>query len=268
MNEVEKILKDYYENYDEDARLEKDKAHRVEFITTTKYIEKYLKPGDRILEVGAGTGRYSIYYAQKGYKVNSVELVKKNLDILKSKITSDMEIETIQGNALDLSVYNNDMFDVTLVLGPLYHLFDEDDINKAINEAIRVTKPSGKIFIAYITDDAVILSFGIRKKNIKKLSTMCDENWNVPKIKEEIFSTYKIKDFSKFISKFNIKSLETIAVDGISLNMAEYINKLDDDEFNLFMDYHLKNCDREDIMGYSSHILEIVEKTVDKKSNI
>ena len=98
MNDVEKILNDYYSNYDEDSRLVKDKAHHIEYITTTKYIEKYLKDGDRILEVGAGTGRYSINYASKGYMVDSVELLDKNLDILKSKITKGMNINAIKGN--------------------------------------------------------------------------------------------------------------------------------------------------------------------------
>jgi len=65
MNEVEEILNNYYNNYDEESRLIKDKAHRIEYITTTKYIEKYLKSGDKILEIGAGTGRYAINYAQK-----------------------------------------------------------------------------------------------------------------------------------------------------------------------------------------------------------
>ena len=176
LNKVEKILNDFYNNYDEDSRLVRDKAHKVEYITTTKYIEKYLKIGDRILEIGAGTGRYSLNYAEKGYRVDAVELVKKNLDILKSKITDKMNINVIQGNCVDLNMYVNNTFDITLVLGPLYHLYDDENINKAISEALRVTKKGGKIFLAYITDDAVVLSYGLRKGNIKKLKLLCDDN--------------------------------------------------------------------------------------------
>jgi hypothetical protein len=41
---LDKILSDYYENtYVEDDRLTKDKRHYIEFITTTRYIDKYLK---------------------------------------------------------------------------------------------------------------------------------------------------------------------------------------------------------------------------------
>lgn len=260
MNEVEKILNEYYTNYDEDSRLIRDKSHQVEYITTTTYIEKYLNKGDRILEVGAGTGRYSINYAEKGYHVDAVELVNNNLEILKSKITKDMNINAIQGNCLDLHMYEDNTFDITLVLGPLYHLYDEADIDKAIQEAIRVTKPGGKIFIAYLTDDSIILSYGIRKGNLKALKEMCDENWNIPKIKEEIFATYKLNDFDTMIRKYNIKKLKTVATDGIAQHMHMYINELSDEDFDIYVDYHLKNCERADLMGYSTHVLDIIEK--------
>lgn len=61
MNTIEK----YYSNYDEDARLT-SKSHLPEYILTMKYIEKYLTKGARIIEIGAGTGRYSIALAEKG----------------------------------------------------------------------------------------------------------------------------------------------------------------------------------------------------------
>lgn len=260
MNEVEQILNEYYNNYNEDERLIKDKAHQLEFITTTKYIEKYLKDGDRILEVGAGTGRYSIDYAQKGYRVDSVELIKRNLDILKSKITDDMNIKAIQGNCINLCMYEDNTFDITLILGPLYHLYDENDINKAINEAVRVTKKGGKIFIAFLPDDAVVMSYGVRGKHIKELKELVDKDWNIPKIPKEIFATYRIDEFQKMINNFKIKELEVISTDGIAPNMAIYVNEFDDEEFELFVEYHLKNCNRRELLGFSSHLLEIVEK--------
>lgn len=260
MNEIERILNEYYNNHDEESRLIKDKAHQIEFITTTRYIEKYLKQGDKIIEIGAGTGRYSIYYAKKGFEVYSVELINKNLKILKNKITKDMKINAIKGNAMNLENFKDNTFDITLVLGPLYHLYDEYSIDKAIKEAIRVTKRRGKIFIAYLTDDSVVYSYGVRKGNLKRLKEICDDNWNIPKIKEEIFATFKVSEFSKLISKYDVKEIETIATDGIAPNMADYINKMTNEEFEIFVEYHLKNCNRKDLIGYSSHVLEIIEK--------
>ena len=260
MGNVNEILENYYNNYDEDSRLVRDKTHTIEFITTTNFIDKYLKKSDRILEVGAGTGRYTIHYAQKGYKVDAVELVEKNLNILKSKITNNLNVNAIQGNCLKLDMFENDTFDITLILGPLYHLYTEEDAKKAIEEAIRVTKKHGKIIIAYITDDAVVLSYGVRKGNLKRLVTCCDENWKVEKKEEEIFASYRIDEFDRLISGFYVQKLETIAADGIAPQMQDFVNNFDEEEFKLYVDYHLKNCMRRELLGYSSHILEIIEK--------
>lgn len=183
------LLKDYYSTGVEDKRLQADKAHQVEFLTTTRYIDKYLKPNDKILEVGAGTGVYSIYYAEKDYEVNSLELVPENINILKSKITKDMNINVTEGTALDLSCYEDNTFDMTLVLGPLYHLYTEEDKKKAIEEALRVTKPNGYLYIAYLTNDSVMLSYGLKKRHLLDKG-LFDENYKFYDKPEEIFTTF------------------------------------------------------------------------------
>lgn len=262
MDSVKDILNNYYAEYDEDGRLEKDKAHSIEFITTTKYVEQYLKPGDKILEIGAGTGRYTIYYAKKDFEVDAVELIESNLEKLKEKIEPGMKVNAVQGNSMDLSRYNDNTFDVTLCFGPLYHLFSDEDVEKTISEAIRVTKKGGKIFFAYITNEAPIFNYGLRKGHLKEIEEMCDENFKVPNIPEEIFAVRYIKDFNKIMSNYkNIKKVKELATDGIAGGVgAIYINELSDEDFKIWIKYHLATCEREDLMGCSNHILYIAEK--------
>ena len=69
----EKKVQSMYSSYDEERRLNTTKASSVEFMTTMHYLEKYLKEGDSILDIGAGTGQYSFALAHKGYKVNAVD---------------------------------------------------------------------------------------------------------------------------------------------------------------------------------------------------
>ena len=73
------ILENYYSEWNEDDRL-LSRFGQVEFLTTIRFVEKYLKPGMKILEIGAGTGRYSHYFARKGYTVDAVELVETNIE--------------------------------------------------------------------------------------------------------------------------------------------------------------------------------------------
>ena len=101
------ILTQYYSNYNEEGRL-LSRHGSVEYLTTMRYIEKYLQPGMRILEVGAATGRYSHTLAQKGFRVDAVELVQHNIEIFKQKTLPGENVTIRQGDARDLSYYTRD----------------------------------------------------------------------------------------------------------------------------------------------------------------
>lgn len=104
--ETKDYLTNYYERYDEEGRLI-SKHGMVEYITTMKYIEKYLKPNMRVLEIGAATGRYSHALAQKGHRVDAVELVEHNIEIFKQNTIVGEPVTITQGNAMDLSDFRS-----------------------------------------------------------------------------------------------------------------------------------------------------------------
>ncbi len=260
---IDKILNDFYgARFNEDARF-KDRAYQIEFITTTKYIDKYLRAGDRILEIGAGTGAYSIHYAKKGYQVDAVELVQSNLDILNSKNDDSLKLNAIQGNAIDLATYQDNTFDITLVLGPLYHLFAEDEVKRAIEEAIRVTRPSGKIYFAFILFDLAMINWGFQAKKLydnfgdgKPISTDYKPN----NTEELILNLRIIDDIKALLNQFNIKKLHYIAADGIGPIINNCLEAMTEQQYNMYVDYHLSICERQDLIGYSAHLLVICQK--------
>lgn len=142
--ETNRYIIDFYNQYDEDNRLTPQHG-QVEFLTTMRYIERYIKPGDRVLEIGTGTGRYAHALARQGYAVDAVELVQHNIDRFRQNTQPGEQITIVQGNALDLSAFADEQYDITLLLGPLYHLYSQDDQRQALREAIRVTRPGGVI---------------------------------------------------------------------------------------------------------------------------
>ena len=260
MDRRQEILSEHYGNgTSEDNRFSQDKAHLVEYLTTKKYINKYLKKGNRILEIGAGTGAYSLHYADLGYKVNAIEFVPGNLNKLKSKITKNMDITAEQGDALDLSRFKDNTFDITLVLGPLYHLYTEKDKRKAIEEALRVTKKQGLLYLAYLTNDSVFISYCLKKHHLLDKNTY-DENYRMLDIPEEVFSVLYIEELKKIMNDYNVEYLNNVATDGITSPLREYVNELTDEEFNVWLNYHYSTCEREDLQGYSSHMLYICRK--------
>lgn len=260
MNRQEILNNFYNEDCAEDTRLESQHG-QVEFLTTIKYIEKYLKPETKILEIGAGTGRYSLYYANKGYDVTAIEYVQHNIDILKSKIKDNMNIVAEQGDAVDLSGFENNTFDVTLVLGPLYHLYEDKDINKAIEEAIRVTKKDGIIAIAYLTSDSIMIDWSLMGDHlINGYPNDFDDNFKMTRYPQGVFAPFYISEFKNIMSKFNVELLHNVATDGFTHHVKDKIDSLSKEEFEVWMRYHLSTCEREELQGYSNHMLYICKK--------
>lgn len=259
MDKRKEYLDNYYTNdCCEDIRLDSNHG-KVEFITTTTYIDKYLKKGDRILEVGAGTGKYSLHYASLGYKVNAIEFVRHNIDIFKSHIKDNVDVEVEEGDATDLSRFPDNTFDVTLVLGPLYHLYTETDINKAISEAIRVTKKDGIIALAYLTNDSIMLGYGLLKNHLVDDQAF-DDTFTVKSVPEEIFRAFYIQEFKEIMQKYNVIYLYNVATDGMSHHFKDKIDSLSPEEFAMWVKYHLATCEREDLQGYSNHMLYLCRK--------
>ena len=260
MNDRLSVLSNFYStDCKEDSRLDSNHG-KVEFIVSTTYIDKYLKPGDKILEVGAATGRYSLYYANKGYDVTSIEFVQSNLDILKSKITPNMTIRAEQGDAVDLSRFDDNTFDITLILGPLYHLYEYEDINKAIDEAIRVTKPNGKIYYAFLTNDSVVIDWILKDHHFDRKGTSFSDTFEMAKHIDEVFSTFYVDEFDSIMKTKQVNKLHMVATDGMSHHLEEIVDELSDYEFNEWIRYNLLSCERHDLQGFSNHMLYICEK--------
>lgn len=104
-------IRTYYEHYDEDGRLFRDNAHKVEYLTTIRYFDCLFSSGSKILDACAGTGRYSFYLAGKGHIVTACDLVEHNINIIRSKPDVDKLCEVAVCNVLDLSRFKENSFD-------------------------------------------------------------------------------------------------------------------------------------------------------------
>lgn len=255
-------LSNYYQNYDEEGRL-LSRHGMVEYITTMKYIEKYLQPGMRIIEIGAATGRYSHALAQKGYPVDAVELVKHNIEIFKQHTLPSEPVTITQGNAMDLSDFESETYDITLLLGPLYHLFTKEDKLKALSEAIRVTKKGGIIFAAYCMGDASILSYGFIRGQIYNIIEKCmldTETFDTFSKPWDLFALHRKENIDELRNQFPVTQLHFIATDGYTNHMRDTVDQMDNAMYELYLKYHLSTCERQDMIGYSHHTLDIFRK--------
>lgn len=258
---MSKELETYYNKFCEDKRLTRRHGN-VEYVTSMKYIHKYLEqlPKDaKILDVGAGTGRYSVALAEEGYDVTAIELVKYNLGILKQKGSS---VKAYQGTALNLKRFSDDTFDMTLVFGPMYHLYTMQDKQKALQEAVRVTKKGGIILVAYCMNEYSILTYGFKENHMKEIWAQgkVNEAFRVMPSKEDLYDYVRLEDIEEVNLAANVERIQIVAADGPANYMRQILNAMDEETYELFIQYHLSTCERPELLGASAHTLDILRK--------
>lgn len=262
MTDELEALTAYYERTDEDSRL-LTRHGMVEYTTTMAYIERYLRPGMRVMDIGAGTGRYSHALARQGLSVDAVELMDANIKVFTRNMQPGTPVSVRRGNALNLKAFANDTYEITLLLGPMYHLYKQAHQLKALREALRVTKPGGVVFAAYCMADPSILQHGFMRGHIHELlaSGLLDPvTFAATSTPREVFQLYRRQDIDALRGHLDVTPLHFVAADGYAGHFRKTLADMDEATFEVFMRYHLATCERPDLAGMSHHTLDIFRK--------
>ena len=267
MNEAKDELVEYYGKYNEEKRLLSPHG-QIEYRTTMHYIETLMAgiPCPKVADIGAATGRYAIPLAEKGWEVTAVELVNYNLGILKQKAEragiSKEHLTAMQGDALNLSKLPADSFDLVLLLGPLYHLFTADEKVQVLQEARRIVKPQGRIIAGYIMNEFAVIRFGLQEGQL--LSSVetgnLDADFHVRNTPKDLFSYERIEDIDAYRERAGLKRLKLISQDGPTNYLRPVIDSLSEEAYETYFQYHLKTCERAELIGAGCHTIDILYK--------
>lgn len=261
MSTREEIIKGIYSQVNEDARLGATRHGQLEYAVTMNYIHRFAGPGAKVLEVGAGTGRYSIALAKEGMNVTAVELVDSNLAVLTENGKGVEGLKSFQGDATDLGRFADDSFDLTLVFGPMYHLYEADDVNRAIDEAIRVTKPGGVIMFAFLSIYAIMYANYFYGNWAAGQEENFTEDFRVKHFKEQLFTGYDVSEFERLFLKKQVNWITTAGTDG----MLEPIERREDfsipgEDWEQFLNWYLHFAEKRELLGCTNHLLYICRK--------
>lgn len=283
----------HYNKFNEDKRLTR-RHGQVEYVTTMKYIHKYLEilqgknvkdsgfetgsaiPADggmaplRILDIGAGTGRYAVELAKEGYELTAVEYVKYNLGRLKQNADraeaecreagKGFSLQAYQGDARKLKRFADASFDLTLLFGPMYHLYSFEDKLQALMEAKRVTKPGGYILVAYLMNEYGVLTYGFKEGNAIACveDGRLDENFHCHSTEKDLYDYVRLEDMKELRDAAGLEHVQTISADGPADYMRRELNAMSEEMFAKFIEYHLSTCERPELLGAGAHTVDIL----------
>ncbi|MCF0202555.1 MAG: class I SAM-dependent methyltransferase [Bacteroidaceae bacterium] len=249
----------HYWKHKEDLRL-KRRHGIVEYLVTMRYIHDAIasmphKP--RILDIGAGTGRYAIALKNEGYEVKAVELVQHNIDVM---LKNEPSMDAVKADARCLSFIPDNSYDITLLLGPLYHLIGDEEKLKALREAKRVTKPDGHIFVAYLLNDYSILTYCFAENRMAKLIEQgnVDSDFHVRTDSGELYDYVRIEDIDRLNAAAGLTRTKIFSPEGAADFMRTQINQMTEENFQLFIKYQMQIAERKDLIGAGSHVVDML----------
>ena len=256
MNEVES----WYDNaYEEWNRLER---HRVEFDITKKFLDQYIV-GDNleIFDIGGGPGRYALYLAEKGHKLTLLDLSRKNIEVAKIESKKlNIEFESyIHGDVLEMD-QEDEKYDVVLLMGPLYHLLKEKDRKIALEKSLRVLKPGGLIFAAFISNYAPIQDHLSHLYEIDDVQSLLNYLQDGVNNSDEGFTRAYFSspdEVRELMQNFNVKELAFAGVENILGCKEKEICSLEPDQYYKWIEVGYRLSTDKNVMGTSQHFLYI-----------
>lgn len=254
---------EYYNRYDEDGRLERDNYHRTEFVVTLKLLKPYLTPGAKILDAGAGTGKYSLFLAERGYEVTALDLTPRHVETIRRRAAElglEDKLSAVCGNAESLYGFEDGAFDMVLCMGPLYHLDSPAARETCIAECLRVLKPGGTLAAAYVNKAGVYLY-----KLLRSPETLTEQPPGTVlgpegRLDDGCFVSMGPEEMEALMGKFPLAKREHAATDGLSAVMQQTVNRLDEEQFAGWLEYMEVTCRNPYHLGSSLHSLYIGEK--------
>ena len=254
-------LEKHYNKHKEDLRLQRQHG-QIEFRISMLFILKHLpsnKPKNEIKILDLGTGRYSIELKNMGYNVTAVELVQHNIDIM---LKNDPSVKVFKGNAIDLNFLPENEFDAVISFGPMYHLMTKKEKLQAINQTKRVMKDDAILFQAYLLNDYSLITYCFQENRMPDLYKrgIIDENFIIHPSTDELYDYVSLDSITELNQETNMKRVTIFSPDGPTDYMRPVINKMTPESFELFIKYQLSRAERPELLGASSHIVDIVIK--------
>lgn len=261
-------IADYY-NRDPEREHRRLEENRLEFDLTWRYLENYLPSEGSILEIGAATGRYTLPLAQQGYGITAVDISPVQLQFSRGRIIGGglgQAVNFLVADARDLRAINKNDFDAVLLMGPLYHLVEEEDRKKALQEAHARLRKGGVIFSAFISRYGI---FGDVLKNIpdvieqrEEIRSVLDLGRDTDDYPNEGFRAYcaEVPEIAPLHHGIGFENLALVGVEPAISADDESYNRLDDHLRQLWLDLLFEISTKESLIGASRHLLYVGRK--------
>jgi len=273
MDDSRDIIRNFY---DQNSQQEWDRLdrHPFEFAITTRMMDRYIKAGDSILDIGGGPGRYSLHYLEKGNPVTLTDLSQGNIDFA-MRLASERELplRSLACDALLIQEYVEDKFDHVFLMGPLYHLLDEAERIQAVKSAIAMLKPNGILYASFLLMFSGIIYF--LREAPEQVVQPSEQVW-LDAVRQQIswggnaFTRAFFIDQDKvlpFMQQFDLELLHLFGQEGITSTHNYDLQMQPEEIQNAWINLSIDLCEIPKYLSHSEHAMVVARKLLPTQSS-
>ena len=267
---MEEQVRRFYNQHvkEEDQRLE---YHVFEMPVTFHYIEKYLHPGDTILDIACGTGNYANRLLNHRYRVGLNDISDENINLVKKRFDGDPNIIGIRrADALESELWDAARWDAVIMLGPLYHYTSPEKRMMLLKKAYQSVKQGGYIFSAFMSRVGALV-FGMKHNPDGIFEREGPEHlWQKGTAKDLIEKTETFyhshtyfshpDEINPLMKQAGFTPLNLIGVEGIFGERFDDFHQLKDHQQKAWLQFIINHCEDKAMVHSSKHLLSIARK--------
>jgi ubiquinone/menaquinone biosynthesis C-methylase UbiE len=267
-------VREYYAQFGEREWLRLCNAEdgAIEFAVTCHGLAAHLPRSGRILDIGGGPGRYTIWLAQRGYRVVLADLSPNLVDIAREKIAEagvESNVESIGvADARDLKQWSEDSFDAVLSLGPFYHLPELRDRRAATAEMVRVLRPGGLTFVALMPCYSFLrrtIAIRDERRHLLQpewLKQLTERGYFENDVAGRFNYGFGVRpaEVIPFFDAFGIEAVTLLAAEGLSIGIQAPLADLsatDPDAYAVALNAMIEAAADPSIHGLSNHLIYV-----------
>ena len=239
---------------------------RPEFLITCRFMDRYIKPGDTVLDIGGGPGRYSLYLAAKSCQVTLLDLSPENVRFAQAKAMElGLALRAVEGDARTADETIQSTFDHVLLMGPLYHLLTEAERVQAVNAALQLLKPGGTLFASFINLYSGLI-YAMKREpecvidqapaSVDYLNAICENHSFAGQLFTSAFFI-KPADVLPFMAQFPLAKLHFFGQEGLTAPCEPTIMSAPQPVIQAWLDLSVSLCEREELLCMAEHLMYI-----------
>jgi len=268
VDENTEIIRNYYNEMVEHewARI----AGRPEFLLTRRFLARYARPGDRVLDIGGGPGRYALYLAERGCDVTLFDLSGENVRFASEQARErNLPLRAVTGDARAVDrAFEPQQFDHILLMGPMYHLLEEADRIQAVEAALKLLKPGGVIFVSFISTFAGVIYEMTRAPECMTWTVPVEVEFRDCVLGQKSFAGDAFtkaffiaqQEVLPFMARFPLEKLHLLGQEGILSPCEDNIMSQPPEVVSAWLDFAEKLCEREELLSWAEHLMYIGRK--------